>query len=488
VQELLTSGPGPGIVHDVERFDTERQAEVRRPFERMEAKLVRAYLARHDPDARPVLDALRYALSFARLTTIRNRDGVDVDVMGPLGAHARWVRETVGPRLDKAESVWTVARDLPEIARRTRLARASLLEHLPIDRGSLEAEVSTRVLAIASGGGGGAGYVYPGAYEVLERGGLCPDLMVGTSIGALMSLFRARIRRYDFAPLVAAGRRLSWSGVFQMLETANRYGLPATLRLRLRTALGSLFVRPDGQSMRFSDCEIPLVIVATGITVDALKHDLQYYEHLLDDDVRRSGISAGVQSSWKAIRVMREFLARRDALKCIALGRDEGTEEFDALDAAGFSSSVPGVIHYDVLRDDPRMHRILGQMYAQYGITRLGEGGLTSNVPAKIAWETVVSGRFGRRNALVLALDCFAPNSRRIAWYPMQQAVRSANVEADRAYADLYLPFERTLSPLNLVPSVRDAMTALRWGREEMAPHLAFVQLSCEPIPTLSEG
>jgi hypothetical protein len=291
----------------------------------MEARVARLWLARAEPDARPVLDALRYALSFARLTTVRNRDGRDVELLGPLGAHARWVRETLEPRIDKADSVWAASRELPEVLRRTRNARASVLEHLPLDRSSLEAEVTTRVLAVASGGGGGAGFVYPGAYDELERGGLCPELMVGTSIGSLMSMFRARRRRYDVAPLVAAARRLSWGGVFQMLETASRYGLPATLRLRLRTSLGSLFLREDGQYMRFSDCEIPLHIVVTGITVDAMKHDLDFYEHLLDDDVRRSGVSAGVKGSLKALRILREFLSRPDALRCIALGRDAGT-------------------------------------------------------------------------------------------------------------------------------------------------------------------
>lgn len=470
-------------------FDTERWAAHRRPFERMEARVVRLALKREEPDAGPVVDALRYALSFARLTVVRNRDGVDVDVSGPLALHAKWVLETLEPRIVRADGVWPVTRELPEVLRRTRLARKSLLEHLPIDRDSLEAEVTTRLLGVASGGGGGAGYVYPGAYELLERHGLTPDLMTGTSIGALMSMFRARLRRYDFAPLVAAARRLSWGGVFQVLETASRYGLPATLRLRLRTALGSLFVREDGLPMRFSDCEIPLVVVATGITVDAMKHDLDFYEHLLDDDVRRTGVGGGLQGTLKALRILREFLARPDALRCIGLGRDAGTDAFEVLDAAGFSSAVPGVIHYDVLREDPRMHRILDQLYAEYGITRLGEGGLTSNVPARIAWETIASGRIGgRRNAFVLALDCFAPNSRRLAWYPMQQAVRTANVDADRAFADLYLPFPRTLSPLNLVPSVRDAMTAIRWGREELAPHMPFVEAMCRPLPVLPDA
>ncbi len=462
-----------------------RWADRRRPFDRMETRLVELWLSRPEPEARPVYDALRYVISFARLTVVRNAAGVDVDLTGPLALHAMQLRERLEARFEKAAGLWSASRDLPDLLRRTRAQRQALLDHLPLDEESLEAEVTTRVLLIASGGGGGAGYVYPGAYEVLERNGLVPDGMIGTSIGSLMSMFRARRKRFDPAPLVAAARRLSWSGVFQVLETGNRYGMPATLRLRLRSALGPLFLLPDGTPMCLADCEIPLAIVVTGITVDALKHDLAWYEHLLDDDVRRSGIAAGIQGGIKALSVLREFLARRDALRCLPLGMVPGTEGFDVLDAAGFSSSVPGVIHYDVLREDPRMHRILDNLYAEHGITRLGEGGLTSNVPARLAWEWAQSGRFGRRNTFVLALDCFAPMTRRLAWYPMQQLVRTANVDADRAFADLYLPMPRTLSPMNLVPSLRDALLALRWGREEMEPHVPLIRALMEPIPPL---
>jgi hypothetical protein len=232
---------------------------------------------------------------------------------------------------------------------------------------------------------------------------------------------------------------------------------------------------------------IPLYIVATGLTVDAFKHDLGYYEHFLDDAVSKQRQGLSIRGTIKAMRILTEFLSNRDALVTCAIGRDPGTEAFDTLDAAGFSSAVPGVIHYDVLRDDPHMHRVLNAMYSARGITRLGEGGLVHNVPARIAWESVVSGTWGRRNVFVLALDCFAPSARSLAWAPIQQAVRSANVEYNKTFADFYLPIHRTLSPMNLVPAVKDAMEAIRWGRDALRPHMPFVRTMCAPLLVLPD-
>ncbi len=456
--------------------------------------MVRAWLATDDEDARERLTALRYVISFARLTQVRDAAGHDHDVSSFLARHHQWVRLRLEPRISRLAShgIRAVADELPDLLARTRRLRVELLAHVGVDRPSLEREITEKRLVVASGGGGGAGYVYPGVYEQLERSGLVPDLMVGTSIGSLMSMFRARRRRYDLAAYVAAARSLSWGGVFQVLETANRYGLPATLRLRLRAAIGHMFLREDGQPMRLSDMEIPLHVITTGITVDALKHDLEFYEHLLDDDLQRSGMPSGLSDltgRLKVTGVVREFLSRPDALKRIVLGRDKGTEDFDAIDAAGFSSAVPAVIHYDVLREDARMHQMLGRLYADYGITRLGEGGLTSNVPARAGWESAMAGLLprGRRNAFVLALDCFAPHWRRPLWFPFQQIVRSANVNRDRNYADLYLPHVQVLSPVNLVPSVKEAMRASKWGREEFRPHVPFVREMCRTLPSLPD-
>ena len=476
-----TAGPGR-----IAGFD--RLAARRRPLDRLEAAMVRLYLAKPDENARRVLDRLRYVVSFARLTAVQNPDGADIDLLGLLGPHAVSVTGRLEPQVAAAKSLWDVARLLPELTADTRRARASLLAHAIVDRSALEAEVTTRLLAIASGGGGGAGYVFPGAYEVVERAGLVPDLMVGTSIGSLMSMFRARRRQYDPAPMVAAGRSLAWTNVFRVLETEHRYGLPATLRLYLRAAIGSLFRTPGGRPLRISDMEIPLYIVTTGITVDGLAHGLETYEHLLDAEVRVGGPRGVVQGAFKLVNILREFWSRPDALVEMVLGRTAGTEDFDVLDGAGFSASIPGLIHYDVLRDDPHMKALLDDLYARWGITRLAEGGMVSNVPARIAWETAIAGTFGRRNVFVLALDCLAPTWRQPLFLALALAVRAANGTADRAFADLYVPMTQSLSPTNLVPAIGDFLTAIRWGREQTSPHVPFLVEMMRPIPVLPDA
>jgi predicted acylesterase/phospholipase RssA len=452
-------------------------------IEAADMAVVRQVVA-HGTDARQAADPLRYALSFARLTAVRNRDGVDVDVSDALGRFRAWVVDELVPQVEASEDPRQFLPQLPDLARRVVELRQGLLDHLPLDIGSLETEIATRSLVVASGGGGGAGYVYPGCFEVLDRAGFVPALMAGTSMGSLMGIFRARHRVWDMGPLVAAARRLRWTGVFRVLDMGNRYGMPATLRLYLRSTLGPLFQHPEGRPLWLSDLEIPLLVMVTGITLDALKHDLAWYEHLLDDEIRR-GVMGSVRGMVKALALLREFLARRDALVDLPLGALPGTEDFDVLDACGFSSSIPGIIHYDVLRDDPRMKRVLDDVYARYGVARMGEGGIVQNVPARAAWEAVQAGRIGHRNAFVVALDCFAPNAARLPWYPLQQAVRSANVDADRRYAHLYVPLGKTLSPMQLVPSVADAFSAIRWGREQMEPWMPVVREAMRPLPML---
>ena len=75
----------------------------------------------------------------------------------------------------------------------------------------------------------------------------------------------------------------------------------------------------------------------------------------------------------------------------------------DVIDAVGFSSAIPGIIHYDIYREDEHMRKLLDQLYGQYGITRLLEGGVVNNLPCRPAYHEVMQGRIGRRNPFVFA-------------------------------------------------------------------------------------
>lgn len=445
----------------------------RRALDGAEAGLVRMALNHPDDDVGRLVSAARYGVALARLGEVDRADGSVVDFGPRLHAHRAWVLEHLEPRLADPDPLWAVLPWLPDLVARTRTWRDELLRD--VDRDALEHELTHRRLALVLGGGGGAGYGYSGVFDALHRAGLVPDLVVGTSIGALLGMFRAQHRRFDMASLMATAKRLSWSKVFRVLETESRYGLPAALRLYLRAALRGRLEAPDGSALRMKDMEIPLYIIVAGLTVDAMRHNLDWYEHLLDPNGFGSA-GMTVRTALKAMTVVREFLSRPEALVQIVCGRDEGTEEFDVLDAAGFSAAVPGVIHYDVLRDDPRMRMLLDRLYARYGITRLGEGGLVANVGAKVAWESFVGGKLGPgRTPVTLAVDCFWPNPRTPVWFPLQQAVRSGNVAANRPFADVYLPLSKTLSPMNLVPGIRDTLTAMQWGKDAIDPHLPFL-------------
>ena len=473
-------------------MDAVRHLELRKPLDELEQEVVRRDLARPGEVSDELVEALRYLLSFARLTEVRNVDGEDIDLSERLAPHRWRVLEALRPHLAPGAAdgtLWGAIRELPALVAATREQRRRVLESCTLDRESLEAEVTTRQLVVVSGGGGGAGYGYPGAFTLLHRSGLQPELLAGTSIGSLMSLFRARRRIFDGAPMFAAARRLSWQKVFRVLQADSRYGIPATLRLYLRAAIGSLLRDPQGEPLTFETMEIPLLIATTGITVEALKHDLDWYEHFMDDAAQPGVVqrASRVARMSRLVGIFRDFAENPAALREVIFGADPLTMEADCLDAAGFSSAVPGVIHYDIYRDDQRMKRLLDTLYGQYGITRLTEGGIVNNVPARPAYAEVMAGRITRRNPFVLAMDCFSPSPRTLAWLPLQQVARP-NVKANLPYAHMYFPLGRRLSPINLVPSVDQIFEAMRWTMDELEPQIPYLQAMCGGFRVLREG
>ena len=467
--------------------DADQHHEIRAPLDALEAEIVHRDLGVPGEAPEGDVAALRYVVSLARLTVVQNEAGEDIQVADTLAPHRWRVLEALRPHLEsEGVGLGGALRALPELLGATREARSLLLEPGTLDRDSLEREITEKKLVVVAGGGGGCGYGYGGAYTLLHRSGLQPELIAGTSMGALMGLFRARLRVFDGAPMVAAAESLSWQKVFRILDLDSRYGLPATLRLYLRAAIGHLFQNRDGSPMCFADLGIPMLVVVTGITVDGLKHDLDWYEHFFDDAFRPGRVfkRSRVARLGRVVGILREMMSNPENLREIVFGSDELTRQADVIDIVGFSSAIPGLIHYDIYRDDDRMRRLLDRLYGEQGITRLLEGGLVNNLPCRLAFEEVMRGRIGTRNHFTLALDCFAPGRQNFVFAPVMQLVRS-NVSRNTPYAHHVHNMKRRLNPLNLVPPIESMERAMHWTMEELSPTIPTIQAMCRTLPIL---
>lgn len=457
-----------------------------KPLEDLEVALVRASLA--SPGALPPREEarLRWALGLAKLHSLRvGRVDVPlehevVEFRDELLAVLRPLFE--GERVELA----ALAAIAPSLARRVGRLRAQLLrrhaDRVPPER--LDEELREKKLVLALGGGGGTGFVYIGAFQLIEELGLRPSLLAGTSMGSILGLFRARREKFDAGETASVLRGLSYRRLFRVLDTGNRYGLPAALRLYLRTALGRYFTRADGEVMSFRDLPIPMLITMTGIHTGMLPRPIESYERLLDPRELARAPWRIRQKITDVVVAIAELLARPQVLATFHAGYEGWTSEMDVLDAAGFSSSVPGVIHYDVMRDDPKAHDMLRRICREKEITRFIDGGVTDNVPARAAWRWVQRGKLGNRNALVVGLDAFAPRLSNPIWLPLQR-IAAENVRASLKYAHLTHSFRHTLSPVDLVPRVDVVLQTAQVARAELLPLVPALTRLLAPLPPL---
>lgn len=464
-----------------------------RPLDQMEVAIVRAAGERHGWLSAQALNTLRYALSLARLDVVPQADG-DHAVGESLDAFRTRVVETLEPLVLETAGVIEheeLGRVVPFLQGWTERARAAVLrEHEGrLSPEALEREVREKSLVVVAGGGGGSGYVYAGAFMLLEDLKLTPRLMVGTSIGSLLGLFRAKKTRLDLGPITELARQLSWRSVFLLPHVRNRYGVPAALRLYLRKTIAHLFEHPtEPRALRMNELEIPFRVVVAGLTGAGLNHDMEYYEHLMDDVVRQDRVSWSAirGTAGKVIEALGELVSAPTVMKEIVLGGDELTGRFDVVDAVGFSTAVPGLIHYDILREDAHMHTLMERLLQRHGVVRLVDGGIVNNVPSRIAWQHVQRGDIRTRNTFILAFDCFAPQlTRNILMHPIQRLVRP-QVNANAAFAGFTKTFVQVLSPLDVVPDFKKIQVAMRNGYRELDHDRGFLQAMLQPLMPLS--
>lgn len=112
-------------------------------------------------------------------------------------------------------------------------------------------------IGYALGGGGARGAAHIGVLKVLERRGIFPDVVAGTSAGALVgALYAHGLKPADIEKLAL---ELNWRDLGRFADiTVPRSGLVEGKRImtRLKSIIGDI---------QFSDLKLPLVCVATDI-------------------------------------------------------------------------------------------------------------------------------------------------------------------------------------------------------------------------------
>jgi len=462
----------------------EAQKESLRPFEDAEAALVRSVVSTAPWLSDAQEGALRYALNLARVGLVRTPDGGDVDLAPVLLPFRDEVLAAVpaltGPDGPDRPAAVRLAGTLGPRAAAFR-ARAVAVSDGRLSPDALDREVCEKALVVVCGGGGAVAWSYLAAFQLLDQYGLVPRLLGGTSMGAALALFRARRVRWHPEDLAAVQAGLSWRSVFRFLQSDSRYGLPAAMRLYLRAALGEYLKGPDGHPLTLGQLAVPLVVAVTGVRNGALPRDPAYYEHLLDFAGREGRPNLLSRMATEVFGAVGELMLQRDRFARVYLGGDEETRDFDAIDAVGFSSALPGVIHYDVLREDERMRHLLDGLFARHDLFRLVDGGLVDNLPARATWAAVQRGLAGRRNAFVLGLEGFGPKLSQPLWYGIQQ-LAAANVAWNRPFVDLYKSFQRVLSPSDIIPDPDDLRRAVNDAKAELHPDMPFLAAMVRPF------
>jgi predicted acylesterase/phospholipase RssA len=460
-----------------------------RPFRRGEIALARKAL--DDPmflEERE-LDALRYAIRLAQLSSIGSTPDALIDRIGSFRLRLLQLLAPVLP----TEPARIEPRDLhallPKVVRLVDEARALVVRDGIADEATLDREIADKRLALVLGGAAGSGYVFLGALVRLEELGMRPAYQVGCSIGSLLGVIRGRRPDFDLDELFADIEKLRATAVFRPARLAARFGLPAALRLDLRRALGALFTSPDGEALRLRELAIPTDVIATGLGPGALLGGTGDFARMVDAELSGARELRELPGSVlaRSVSALVALAMSRRTLVPVFFGADPDTAELPALDAAGFSAAIPALLQYDPPEADERARRILARLFQQHGLTALVDGSLASLVPARYAWEALEAGRIGSRNAAIVALDAFASSGGANAIFTPALRALSGTSHRDKPFWDLHVAFRRPPPLLEMFPTESRLRAAARHGEREFEPTARVLRRLLAPLGRWAE-
>lgn len=494
--EPLDTGDDPANTAEVvEVADT---ADTVLLLQKMENRLIRHTLRRPGVLSAEQLRRLRYLLNFARL------DDFEPGAAGPRGTRGRgdvsvgpelaqWqarVADTMrGPLREERDPViaLTAARDaLGGLAADQDDQRRFVAERHGnhFSQAELDAEVGYKKLVTVLGGGGGAGFVYIGGMETLLESGAVPDYLVGSSFGSILSSVVSRTLPVPIEEYIQWAKTVSFRAILGPERLRRRYGLTGVFALNFDLFADAMFRREDGEPMRMSDLAIPFDAVVAGVRRQPFAAlPARYRNQSLAALQLRSfpylSIGLGPQVATRLWQTA-AFIDPR-VVTPIVIGGDNPDRDVNVVDAASFSSAIPGVLHHEP--KDPAMEPMFDALLADNDVGALVDGGAASNVPLELAWKRVRAGRLGSRNACYLAFDCFHPqwDPKHLWLVPITQAIQLQMVR-NAPYADHLVRFSPTLSPVNLAPSAATIDRACQWGRKSVDHAIPVVSALLQPV------
>jgi predicted acylesterase/phospholipase RssA len=437
---------------------------------------------------------MRWALALGRVCLLRAPSGQDIELADELESYRLFLTTRLKEVLPSSGQVDAarLRHHMPTIAQRLAHARARLLEHHAQDFGAedLDQELRFRKVALALGGGGGSGFAHLGIFLLLHELGIVPELIVGASMGSLLGLFRALSRTFSpNALLHTVPRSFDWNNILSPFTGAHRFGFPGLFYLHLMRpsaeALESLTGFP--RIPRLSELPIRLELVTTGVRTGFPHKDEVERELAQAHDASLTPFALRRRFQF-LVRTARNLASDARFLKEIVFGATEETRNFNAVEAVGFSCSVPGLFCYDVLHDDPDTVGTLEDLSRRHSLWRFTDGGVVNNVPARVAWESVMRGNLKTRNVFVLGSDVFAPinSPANIFFTPIQQIVRN-NVLSNRPYSNFTHTFSDPPSPINLLPGWKRMQAMADAAREELNPVAPLLRRALATLPPFAE-
>lgn len=117
-----------------------------------------------------------------------------------------------------------------------------------------ESNHKTYKLGLALSGGGAKGFAHIGVFKLLEECGLMPDVVVGTSVGALMGALFADGYSADEIKELFTGREFSEFAQLQLPKS----GLFDSKRFRH-------FLRRHLRAKTFEELKVPMIVMATDL-------------------------------------------------------------------------------------------------------------------------------------------------------------------------------------------------------------------------------